>query len=102
MFSSDHFRSMRTALLYQPGKESSPVRLGEGRMVVGRTLWDFVFEIFQMPGMMIYILALTILLELLFILLIISIHFGLIGVKFSFGGLGIELHGLSLLAAYCR
>jgi hypothetical protein len=71
-------------------------------MVVGRTLWDFVFEIFQMPGMRAYLLVLIILLEVLFILFLVLIHFGFIGIKFSLGGLGIELQSIAPLAAYFR
>ena len=67
------------------------------RMVVGRTLWDFIFEALQTPGLRIYLAALLILLEVLLIVLLLLIHSGLIGVKISFGGLGIELDHLNSL-----
>jgi len=66
-------------------------------MVVGRTLWDFVFEALQTPGLRVYLIALLILLELLLIVLLLLVHSGLIGVKISFAGLGIELNHLGLL-----
>jgi len=65
-------------------------------MVVGRTLWDFVFEALQTPSLRVYLIALLILLEMLLIVLLLLIHSGLIGVKISFGGLGIELNHLGL------
>jgi hypothetical protein len=64
------------------------------KMVVGRTLWDFVFEALQTPGLRVNLVALLILLELLLIVLLLLIHSGLIGVKISVGGLGIELNHL--------
>jgi len=67
------------------------------RMVVGRTLWDFIFEALQTPGLRVYLIALFILLEVLLIVLLLLIHSGLIGVKISFGGFGIELDHLGSL-----
>lgn len=65
-------------------------------MVVGRTLWDFVFEAMQTPGLRVHLVALLILLELLLIVLLLLVNSGLIGVKISFGGLGIELNHLGM------
>lgn len=64
-------------------------------MVVGRTLWDFIFEALQTPGLRVYLVALLILLEVLLIILLLLVHSGLIGVKISFGGFGIEFDHLS-------
>ena len=68
-------------------------------MVVGRTLWDFVIEILQTPGLRVFLLAAVILLELALIILLLLMQNGLIGVKFSYGGLGVELHQVTLIAA---
>jgi len=42
--------------------------VSEGRMVVGRSLWDFVIEVVRMPGFGIVLIALLILLEVILIL----------------------------------
>jgi hypothetical protein len=68
-------------------------------MVVGRTLWDFVIEAFQTPGLGVILIALLILFEFILLLILLMVHNGLIDLKFSYGGLGLELHQLSALAA---
>lgn len=68
-------------------------------MVVGRTLWDFVIEAFQTPGLGVVLLALLILFELILILIILLVHNGLLDLKFSYGGLGLELHLFAALVA---
>jgi len=65
-------------------------------MVVGRTLWDFIFEALQTPGLRVYLVALLILLEVMMIVLLLLVHSGLIGVKISVGSLGIELDHFGL------
>lgn len=65
-------------------------------MVVGRTLWDFIFEALQTPGLRVDLIALLILLEVMLIVLLLLVHSGLIGVKISVGGLGIEFDHLGL------
>ena len=68
-------------------------------MVVGRTIWDFVIEAFQTPGLGIILIALLILFELILILVLLLVHNGLIDLKFSYGGLGLELHQLAVMVA---
>jgi hypothetical protein len=68
-------------------------------MVVGRTLWDFVIEAFQTPGLGIILIALLILFELILILVLLLVHNGLLDLKFSYGGLGLELHQFATLVA---
>lgn len=65
-------------------------------MVVGRTLWDFVFEMLQAPRLRAILLAALVLLDLIFIILLLLIHNGLIDIKFSYGGASVELHPLLL------
>jgi hypothetical protein len=65
-------------------------------MVVGRTLWDFIFEALQTPGLRADLIALLILLEVMLIFLLLLVHSGLIGIKISLGSLGIELDHLGL------
>ncbi len=65
-------------------------------MVVGRTLWDFVFEMLQAPRLRLILLAALILLDLIVIILLILIHNGLIDLKLSYGSLSVELHPLLL------
>ncbi|HPT18990.1 MAG TPA: hypothetical protein PLJ25_02915 [Methanothrix sp.] len=67
-------------------------------MVVGRTLWDFILEIFRMPGMVTVIIALVILLELILILVLVLAQAGLLDLRLSFGGSSLELHGLAAMA----
>lgn len=71
-------------------------------MIVGRTLWDFVIEMLQTPGLRVFFLAALILLELALIILLLLMQTGLIGVKLSYGGLGIELQHLTVLIASNR
>jgi hypothetical protein len=68
-------------------------------MVVGRTMWDFVIEAFQTPGLGIILIALLILFELILILVLLLVQNGLLGLKFSYGGLGLELHQFAALMA---
>jgi len=65
-----------------------------GGMVVGRTLWDFIIEAFQTPGLGMILIALLISFELILILILLLVNSGLIDIRFSFGGLGLELHHL--------
>jgi hypothetical protein len=75
------------------------MRSAGGSMVVGRTLWDFVIEAFQTPGLGIILIALLILFELILILVLLLVHNGLLDLKFSYGGLGLELHQFATLVA---
>ena len=68
-------------------------------MVVGRTLWDFVIEAFQTPGLGVILIALLILFEFILLLILLMVHNGIIDLKFSYGGLGLEMHQLSALVA---
>ncbi|HUS74950.1 MAG TPA: hypothetical protein VMY43_02970 [Methanothrix sp.] len=68
-------------------------------MVVGRTLWDFVIEAFQTPGLGVILIALLILFEFILLLILLMLHNGLLDLKFSYGGLGLEMHQLSALVA---
>lgn len=70
-------------------------------MVVGRTIWDFMLEIFRMPGMAAVIIALAILLELILILVLILVQAGLLDLRLSYGGSSLELQGLAALAWNC-
>lgn len=67
------------------------MRFGEENMVVGRTIWDFMLEIFRMPGMATAIIALAILLELILILTLILVQAGLLDLRLSYGGSSLEL-----------
>jgi len=75
------------------------VRSGGDSIVVGRTLWDFVIEAFQTPGLGVILIALLILFEFILLLILLMVHNGLIDLKFSYGGLGLEMHQLSALVA---
>jgi len=68
-------------------------------MVVGRTLWDFVIEAFQTPGVGLILIALLILFEIILILILLLAHNGLLDLKFSYGGLGLELGQFAALLA---
>jgi len=68
-------------------------------MVVGRTLWDFVIEVFRTSGMSVILLALLILFEVILILIILLVQDGLMDLKLSYGGLGLELHQFTALVA---
>ena len=68
-------------------------------MVVGRTLWGFVIEAFQTPGLGVILIALLILFEFILILILLLAHNGLLELKFSYGGLGLKLHQLAALVA---
>ena len=60
-------------------------------MVVGRTLWDLIWEMIQNPRLRVSFLAVLILLEVTFIILALLIHGGLLTMKFSLGGFDIEV-----------
>ena len=60
-------------------------------MVVGRTLWDLIWEMIQNPRLRAVFLAVLILLEVALIILALLIHGGLLAMKFSFGGFDIEV-----------
>jgi hypothetical protein len=66
----------------------------EDEMVVGRTLWDLLWEVIQNPRLRASFLVVLILLELAFIILALLIHSGLITMKFSLGGFDVEVHPL--------
>ena len=68
-------------------------------MVVGRTMWDFVIEAFQTPGLGLILIALLILFELILILILLLAHNGILDLKLSYGGLGLELHQFAALVA---
>ena len=76
-------------------KNLSSCALGEGRMVVGRTLWDFIIEAFQKPGFGMILIALLISFEVLLILILLLADSGFIDIRFSYGGLGLELHHMA-------
>jgi len=60
-------------------------------MVVGRTLWDLVWEMIQNPRLRTSFLAMLILLEVALIILALLIHSGLLVMKFSLGGFDVEV-----------
>ena len=68
-------------------------------MVVGRTLWDFLWEVAQNPRLMPSLLAGLILLEVALIIIALLIHSGLITMKFSLGSFEFEVHPLINLSA---
>ena len=70
-------------------------------MIVGRTLWDFVIEVFQTPGLRILLLLVLILFDIILIILLMLIQSGLIGLKLSYGGLGVVLNHLTAKIASC-
>ena len=61
-------------------------------MVVGRTLWDLLWEVIQNPRLRISFLLVLILLEVALIILALLIHSGLLTMKFSLGGVGVDVH----------
>ena len=61
-------------------------------MVVGRTLWDLLWEVIQNPRLRISFLVMLILLEVALIILALLIHSGLLTMKFSLGGIGVDVH----------
>ncbi len=63
-------------------------------MVVGRTLWDLLWEVLQNPNLRISFLAILVLLEVALIILALLIHSGLLTMKFSLGGLEVYVHPL--------
>jgi hypothetical protein len=63
-------------------------------MVVGRTLWDLLWEVLQNPKLRISFLAVLVLLEVALIILALLIHSGLLTMKFSLGGLEVDVHPL--------
>lgn len=64
-------------------------------MVVGRTMWDFIIEAFQKPGLGMVLIALLISFEVLMILVLFLAYSGIIDIRFSYGGLGLELHHMA-------
>jgi hypothetical protein len=58
----------------------------ELQMVVGRTLWDFVIEVIQTPGLRTGFLAFLIILEIALIVLQILVSSGAVGFKLGIGG----------------
>jgi len=44
-------RALKDAVAHLLSEESYKLRVGRGSMVVGRTLWDFIIEAFQTPGL---------------------------------------------------
>ena len=68
-------------------------------MVVGRTLWDFVIEAFETPGLGIVLIALLVLFEITLILILLLAHNGLFDLKFSYGGMDLELGQFAALLA---
>jgi len=65
-------------------------------MVVGRTLWDFVFEMLQAPRLRLILLAALVFLDLVIIILLLLMHAGLIDIRLGYGGLSVEVHPLLL------
>ena len=61
-------------------------------MVVGRTLWDLLWEVIQNPRLRISFLVMLILLEVALIILALLIHSGLLTMKFSLGGIEVDVH----------
>ena len=61
-------------------------------MVVGRTLWDLLWEVIQNPRLRISFLVVLILLEVALIILALLIHSGLLTMKFSLGGIEVDVH----------
>ena len=60
-------------------------------MVVGRTLWDLIWEMIQNPRLRASFLAVLILLEVALVILALLINDGLLTMKFSLGGFDIEV-----------
>lgn len=60
-------------------------------MVVGRTLWDLIWEMVQNPRQRASFLAVLILLEVALIILALLIHSGYLMMKFSLGGFDVEV-----------
>lgn len=60
-------------------------------MVVGRTLWDFVIEMMETPGLRLWLLALVIVMEFIFIIILILVQAGFLSLNLSYGGLGVEI-----------
>jgi hypothetical protein len=75
------------------------MRSGGDAMVVGRTMWDFVIEAFETPGLGIILIALLILFEITLIVILLLAHNGVFDLKFSYGGLGLELGQFAALLA---
>ncbi len=63
-------------------------------MVVGRMLWDFLWEMVQNPRLMPSLLAGLILIEIALIIIALLIHSSLISMKFSLGGFEFEVNPL--------
>jgi hypothetical protein len=60
-------------------------------MVVGRTLWDLIWEMVQNPRQRASFLAVLIILEVALIILALLIHGGLLTMRFRLGGFDIEV-----------
>ncbi|HUI40133.1 MAG TPA: hypothetical protein VLY86_04340 [Methanothrix sp.] len=63
---------------------------------MGRTLWDFVFEMLQAPRLRMVLLAALVFLDLIIIILLLLIHAGLIDIGIGYRGLSVEVHPLLL------
>ena len=64
-------------------------------MVVGRTLWDFAFEVIRTPGFGLFLIALLIFIELILIIILLMAYSGLIEIEFSYRELGLAIHHLT-------
>ncbi len=61
-------------------------------MVVGRTLWDFIIEVAETPGLR-WMAALAVaLIGVLIVALLMMVHSGLMDLKVSYGGIDVALH----------
>lgn len=65
-------------------------------MAVGRTLWDFMFEVTQNPGTRSALVAAMMLLEASLLLLALLVGMGWLTLRLSFGGLEVEVRHLVL------
>lgn len=82
---------------YLPRGRSLCLRCAIGeRMVVGRTLWDFIIEMSMTPGAGAMILVLFVLLELI-IIVILLVHSGIFSVKLNYGGLELGFNHLIMI-----
>jgi len=66
--------------------------LGKGRfrMVVGRTLWDFIIEVIQTPRLRLWLLALLILLVATIFLMLFLMQNIIPGTRLSYGSVKLE------------
>ena len=65
---------------------------GIEKMVVGRTLWDFIIEAVRAPDLRIALLVLIVMIELSLIVLVLMVKSGLIVIRLGDGLIGVELH----------